>query len=260
MIGQVANQQQNGSSNLTSSLQNKAWQRLIREKKALTEDSPLLDTNIKTAIIKEITYKEASSIILEYEWLGTMARSKKHYGIFFEGFLAGAVCYSQCDGWTHRTVLKYGADLAKTWVLSRGACVHWAHTNSASKLISFSLKLLNNTEKAEIVIAYSDYEAGELGTVYQATNWVHLGIASNSYKGFISPSGEKFHRNIIYDIRRKEGTLKTKSWTQQVKELIDHGWTTYDIVGKRRYVYPFTTALRNIILVDAKLYPKRVAV
>jgi len=186
-----------------------------------------------------------------------MAKSKRHYGIYFDDFIAGAVCYGQSDGWTHRTVLKYGVAVDKTWVLSRGACVHWAHEHSASKLIGLSLKMLKKSTDAHIVLAYSDSEAGEIGTVYQASNWLHLGIADKSHKGFISPDGKRWHRNVIYDLRRAEGSLKTKTWEQKEMELLDLGWTTYKILGKRRYVFPFNQKLRNLIAKSASPYPKR---
>jgi hypothetical protein len=59
--------------------------------------------------------------------------------------------------------------------LQRGACVHWAHHHAASRLIAYSLA---EEEKrgTRIVVAFSDPAAGEIGTVYQATNWLYCGF------------------------------------------------------------------------------------
>jgi hypothetical protein len=67
--------------------------------------------------------------------------------------------------------------------LSRGACVHWAHEHSGSKLIAESLRALSK-EGYKYVIAFSDDEAGEIGTLYQATNWVYLGKRTDTVTDF----------------------------------------------------------------------------
>lgn len=76
----------------------KAWQRLIREKKEKEESIDLfgeywknLNIDIKSAIVKEINYTSAKKIIVEYEWLGTMGTTQYHFGIFFDGYCAGVV-------------------------------------------------------------------------------------------------------------------------------------------------------------------------
>ena len=61
--------------------------------------------------------------------------------------------------------------------LGRGACVHWAHPHSASKLISASLKEIEK-RGFNVVVAFSDPAAGEIGTVYQASNWLYCGMTA----------------------------------------------------------------------------------
>lgn len=243
----------------------KAHQRIIRERKAAENGNNGLfgvwwrdiDTDIKKAEVRSVSYQTAKAIILDYEWLGTMAATSEHYGIYWQGNCGGVVCFGQCDGWTHRTVLKYGVSLEKTWVLSRGACVHWAHPHSASKIIASALKLHRQKTGAEIVIAYSDPEAGEIGTVYQATNWIYLGVCKRNADGFQTPNGERLHRNVVYDMRRKQRSRNTKSWSDMKAELLQNGWSTYKISDKGRYVFAFDKRLRTQIQKDSEPYPKR---
>jgi len=57
----------------------KAHQRIIREKKQSTDTGGMFGypvADIKTAVCKEITYEQAKTIILEYEWLGTMGTTQ----------------------------------------------------------------------------------------------------------------------------------------------------------------------------------------
>jgi len=185
----------------------KAYQRIIREKKSelgkpkagFFFDSPILQSfpnaDIKKAELQEISYKEAKRIILEYEWLGTMGTTQYHYGILFENELAGVVCfgYFQAMGNIDNGG-GYGTYVGEKYVdrgiqLTRGACVHWAHPHSGSKLISYGLLQMKKLGY-KYVVAFSDPKAGEIGTLYQATNWYYLGFSD----------GERVH----YDIWDKE--------------------------------------------------------
>lgn len=154
----------------------KAHQRIIREQKQ--EGRGYIYTDIKEAECREITYQEAKTIILEYEWLGTMGTTQMHYGIFFDGVLAGAICFGYfqaMQGYATYVGDKYEK---KGIQLSRGACAHWAHEHSGSKLIAFGLREMEK-KGYKFVIAFSDPEAGEIGTLYQATNWYYLGTKHN---------------------------------------------------------------------------------
>lgn len=166
----------------------KAHQRIIREEKQKTDIGGLFShpkADIKKAVCKEISYKQAKSVILEYEWLGTMGTTQVHYGIFFEGVLGGAICFGYLQAMQGHKNRKppystfVGADYAKKGVqLTRGACVWWAHEHSASKLISFGLREMSK-KGYKYSVAFSDSSAGEIGTVYQATNWTYVGYGNS---------------------------------------------------------------------------------
>lgn len=158
----------------------KAWQRKIREEKAQRVDHDLfgawwedIDTDIKRAEVRPVTFQTAKAIIEEYEWLGTMPHICLHaFGIFFDGACGGVVTYSPeyCENlgrWD-----QYGFT-GKIILLSRGACVHWAHPHAGSKLIRQSIKML--PARYEVVTAMTDRRAGEFGTIYQACGFDYVG-------------------------------------------------------------------------------------
>jgi hypothetical protein len=162
----------------------KAYQRKIRDQKKETDTGGLFGyptADIKNAKCKEITFDQAKTIILEYEWLGTMGTTQIHYGIFFDDILAGAICFGffqAMQGYSSFVGNKY----SKMGIqLSRGACAHWAHEHSASKLIGYGLRELEK-KGYKFCIAFSDPDAGEIGTVYQATNWYYLGFGKTKHK------------------------------------------------------------------------------
>jgi len=105
------------------------------------------------------------------------------FGIFYDDILAGVVCYgpeysenlgkiAREQGRPMANWQKYGYE-GRMILLSRGACVHWAHPHSASKLIRKSMDLL--PEKYAVVTATVDDMAGEIGTIYQAAGFDYVG-------------------------------------------------------------------------------------
>jgi hypothetical protein len=170
----------------------KAHQRVIREQReALNSDADLfgkwwvdIDTDIKLAEVRECSLSTAKQIIEDYEWLGCMPAVVWYsYGIYWAGYCGGVVCYGpeysenlgiqareqgrKCADWS-----KYGFE-GKMLLLSRGACVHWAHPHAASKLIRRSMDLL--PAKYEVITATTDAAAGEIGTIYQACGFNYVG-------------------------------------------------------------------------------------
>lgn len=159
-----------------------AHQRIIRNRRA-AEDSDAdlfgywwsgIDVSIAKADVRAISYETAKSIIEKYEWLGTMpAVSRFYYGIFFDGCCGGVVVYG--DEYAENLGVWDKYDFTgRIIALLRGACVHWAHPHSASKLIRESMKLL--PEKYKVITATTDSTAGEIGTIYQACGFAYVGV------------------------------------------------------------------------------------
>ena len=241
----------------------KAYQRIIREQEEKNEKGQLSliktkpdRVDIKKAIVKEVSYNTAKKIILKYEWLGTMVGTSKHYGIFFDGYLGGVVCYG------HPTArMGYGGYVGDKYAsfgiqLSRGACVYWAHEHSASKLIGASLKILKN-EGYKYAVAFSDPAAGEVGTVYQATNWYYTGIERErrrfqivyKHTGKLYLSERHFHK--------KHGYKNLESFLSENPGLIfvkGHEKAKYiKLIGSKTENKEMMKTLRGRI----KPYPKR---
>jgi len=180
----------------------KAHQRIIREEKSVTTVSPIAPPDIKNAVCERILYKEAKNIILDYEWLGTMGTTQKHYGIFFDGELCGAICFGYFQAMQGYATY-VGDKYAKKGIqLSRGACAWYAHKHSASKLIGYGLKEMKK-QGYKYCIAFSDPSAGEIGTVYQATNWYYLGTKKDMHWDMYYKTGKLYMNDR--DIFKKFG-------------------------------------------------------
>jgi hypothetical protein len=178
----------------------KAHQRKIREKMSLTDTGGLfgypMNPDIKEAYLREVDYTTAKRIIEDYEWLGTMGTTQYHYGIYFDGVCGGVVCFGYFQAMnTNSGGHPYAPYISEEFAdkgiqLTRGACSWWVHEHSGSKLIAYGLQQMQKLGY-KYAVAFSDPEAGEIGTLYQATNWHYLG----------------FSTTLHYDIYNKQGKL-----------------------------------------------------
>ena len=160
-------------------------QKVVRDRMAVEERDGLfghwwedLDTRIENAECRDVSHEQARKVILRYEFLGTYCNAPLFaHGIYFDGHLGGVVVFGAPSppSLSHSVV---GEAFASNVVqLARGACVHWAHPHSASKLIASGLRSAES-KGYRVVIAFGDPDAGEIGTVYQATNWLYCGLGA----------------------------------------------------------------------------------
>jgi hypothetical protein len=268
------------------SITDKAHQRKIREAHAASDlslaEKTSLATSLSNAEVREIDYATAKRLIEQYEWLGNMGTTDFSFGLYFKELtaehLAGVVCFGRTAG-TRTAESVCGpqfASMVKT--LCRGACVHWAHPHSASFLISRACRLMS--EKGfHIFVAYSDAEAGEIGTVYQASNWLHCEANSQGSSCFVwaGKKGDGFkdgklrdERNIHHAIRSRRfkgqpiAAYKIKGTRRELREqMVAEGFLFLKTAPKRRYVTfcgdkKLERELRAALKWQVLPYPKRV--
>jgi len=215
-----------------------------------------LDLSLKKAIVKEVDRKTAEKIILEYEWLGDMAVTNKFYGIFFGMFCGGVICINT-NGQATFGEKQFGLKKGDVSYFARGACPFWTPIGTASKILSFALKL-EKQRGAKLAIAFADNDAGEYGTVYQATNWIYLG------KNGSNTSYQLTKNNKILDTRTYCHSAKNNkiTTTKYIQLLECQGWKKQYANPKGRYVFiladePEKTRIYNTIKHLIKPYPKR---
>lgn len=252
----------------------KAHQRIIREQKESENGRDGLfgswwnsiDTDIRKAVVKPISYDSANAVISQYEWLGNMGTTEYAFGIFWDDCLAGTVCFGRTAG-TNVYSSVCGVQYANHAItLCRGACVHWAHEHAASKLISTACRMMMK-HGYNIFIAYSDPLAGEIGTVYQASNWIYCGMTSATEK-FITPDGSVKDARLVsaYTRDRRNGTLKYRcTRADQKRQMISQGYKFFKGNRKHRYVNILGNGrkeqkeIREALNWVALPYPKRAA-
>lgn len=189
------------------------FQRQLRDSKDTGER-----LGLDNAVVKEISFNEAQDFILKYEWLGSMGVTQFSFGFYIDDILTSVLCFGVTSG-SESFSEPFGAENKHLGiVLVRGACAPWAHQHTASYFLGKVFPLVR--EKGyRFIIAYSDPEAGEIGTVYQATNWYFYGLTCPR-QHMVRPDGKRVDPRLIYKYAKKNNITRQ----EQKKIFIDEGY------------------------------------
>lgn len=258
----------------------KAHQRIIREQAASSEEDQgklfigedtliqkTLAYSLDNASVRRIDYVTAQTIILKYEWLGNMGTTEFSFGLYFGDYLAGVVCFGRTAGTNVYASVAGASNAGRVMTLNRGACVHWAHPHSASFLITWACREMAKLGY-NIILAYSDTDAGEIGTVYQASNWLYCGMTHGS-ELFRTLDGKVKDSRLVSAYTRDRRNhfpgdpMKYSCSRKEMKQrLVDEGCVFFKGNPKHRYVglYGDKRTVRNLrkeISWTVLPYPKR---
>ena len=212
------------------------WQYLVRQKN-LSEDLSLSNMTyekMKTLKVSDFKFsyvprenkercQEIKEFIIRHEWLGIMPHRPTHRFIAtYRGELAGVIimatpnCFSHLLGRENRN---------KEKLISRGACISWSPKNLASALIMHSIRWMVKNTSYRYFTAYSDTTAGELGTIYQACNFIYLG--QNSGERFQYFNNQNPHRGWFSErLFRKSSSIK--KYARECEVEWNKNWHTKD--------------------------------
>jgi len=98
--------------------------------------------------------------------------------------------------------------------------------------------LKKQSPNLRLIASYADPKEGHIGTIYQAMNWVYVGISKPQPAARIN--GKIIHKRTIHS---QFGTLKGQELTK--------------LLWKHKYLYPLDRAMRRQIAPLAQPYPKR---
>ena len=109
-----------------------------------------------------------------------------------------------------------------------------------SQAVSMALKQLHkDAPYCKMVVSFSDHRQHHLGTIYQATNWIYLGVSVNTSKKEYLFHGKWIHPRTFDNTHAIRDTLPQRR-----------------ISNKFKYVYVFDKRLRKEWNKKALPYPK----
>ena len=184
----------------------KCWQGHLRE---LNIDKDLRDAqltpeeaaNLRTSDFEfeyipkddKLKCQQIVQFIERHEWLGKMPTWVTHrFGWYLNvpgkpRVLSGVIimatpnAFSNLLGKEHRD---------KEKLIARGACISFAPKNMGSYIIMSAIKWMVKNTDFRFFTAYSDPDAKELGTIYQACSFTYLGQTSGTkYQYFVPGKG-----------------------------------------------------------------------
>jgi hypothetical protein len=234
-----------------------AWQKQLRDHYEQEGTPPVPHLDVKRAQVRPVSRRMAEQVILKYEWLGTLGNTQLYFGIFFGDYCAGVTCIGTTAGGANVNAhMEWGVKRGEMAYLARGANVHWSPVGANSKLVSWTCKLLPKHSNCKIIIAYSDTDAGEIGTIYQACNWIYVGKGSSTNQ-WIAPNGRIYDQKLPYNLAHTERGGTRGQWTEALRKA---GWKEQKSNPKHRYVYILDRndkALVDRVERMRKPYPKR---
>ena len=166
------------------------WQYELKMKN-LEKDITILDFDPTILTISDFKFeyvdknnitkcKEIKNFIEKYEWLGNMPNRPTHrFAAYYKNILSGVVIMATPNSFS-KLLGENTKNIEK--LISRGASISWSPKNLASSLIMWSIRWMVKNTEFKLFTAYSDTEAKEIGTIYQACNFTYLGQDSGSNK------------------------------------------------------------------------------
>ena len=208
------------------------------------------------------TCQEIRRFIERHEWLGKLPTRPTHrFAAYYKGYLAGVVIMATPNAFAY-PLGKENRRLEK--LISRGACISWSPKNLGSSIIMFAIRWMAKNTHYRAFTAYSDPEAKELGTIYQACNFYYIGQSSGGTKMFFDPKKpnrgwfsdrnfrlRSYYKNYCKDLKieigddwfKKEGVnwhLMPEEIQKQLKDYAKVYQSTCEsrkVPPKHKYVY-----------------------
>lgn len=169
--------------------------------------------------------KEATEFIRKYEWLGTIGSYPTHwFGAFYKGILGGVVIMGMPNAFS-KLLGEDTKNLER--LIARGASASWCPMNLGSKFLMWCIKWMVNNTQYRLFTCYSDPQAKEKGSIYQALNFYYLGRKSGTTIRCINPYNKNkivtdraFRARSFYKHYAKDLGIKwEKNWNNDQKIL-----------------------------------------
>lgn len=232
---------------------------------------------------KASCYEEVTAFIKRHEWLGQMSARPTHiFTARYRGLLCGVVVMDMPNAFSK--LLGEGTRKVER-LIARGACISFSPKNLGSALVMFAVKWMVHNTRFRLFTAYSDPEAKELGTIYQACNFYYLGKSSGTKCQYRLESGKWVSdryfrcRSVYKRLAVQAGIVWDAAWQQGDKVHFDKmpdGIATKlrelskaymqrcerrEVDAKHKYAYVLganrreTRALQAALLTNSDVYP-----
>lgn len=203
----------------------------------LEEDKEILgwtDEDIKNINLDDFEFsfittkeekKEATEFIKRYEWLGTVGSYPTHwFAARYKGILGGVIIMGMPNSFS-KLLGEKTKDIER--LIARGASASWTPMNLGSKFLMWCIKWMIKNTQYRLFTCYSDLQAKENGSIYQALNFYFLGAGSGTNVRCVNPynpnkimTDRAFRSKSFYKRYAKDlGIEWQKNWSNKQRML-----------------------------------------
>lgn len=252
------------------------------------------DEYIKKIKLSDFEYKplttdkeklDATNFIKRYEWLGTIGSYPTHwFGAYYNGILGGVIIMGMPNAFS-KMLGENTKNIER--LIARGASASWCPMNLGSNFLMWCIKWMVKNTKYRLFTCYSDPQAKEKGSIYQALNFYYLGRKSGTTVRCINPYNKEkivtdraFRARSFYKRYAKDLHIEwQKDWNNDQKilwenipddiekQLRDYSKKMYEksekieFPSKHKYAFVLgkdkreTKLLRKLFMENNKIYP-----
>ena len=169
------------------------------------------------------------------------------FGVWEEQFI-GAVIYSKGSGRTTFRATWYGLERWDACELARVALTN--HEAPVTQIVAGTLRKLKEANPGiRLVISYADPHEGHHGGIYQAGNWIYVGVSAPTPVYRLNGKW-RHHRSVTAGKQRAIMNDEVPQWDEWF-----HSLAKRERPGKHVYLYPFDRQIRRAVLADQLPYP-----
>lgn len=201
--------------------------------------------------VKEIASKLAKEMVKKYHYSGKIIHNSLiNLGVFKDDELVGCLQYGYPLN-HKKTSDKIHKDY-KMMELNRMVMIDSEPRNSESQAIAVCHKWLRENTDLDYILSFSDGKEGNVGYIYQATNWTYIGyLLSDS---FFELDGNILHSITAWHRYKEKHPLKE---THTTKEILCKTFNNVKRITSKQYIYLFPLKKRVKFPFEAKPYPKK---
>jgi hypothetical protein len=161
-------------------------------------------------------------------------------GVWENNVFIGCVLFSR--GANRHFMTPYGLTQKDGAELTRIALHN--HQNPVSRIVAIAIKFLKKKcPDLQLLVSYADPEEGHHGGIYQAGNWIYIGVSGSIRLKYWHKNKWRHQRSLWTLIQKNPDFVKTLK--------------THKTEPKHTYLMPLTSQMREKALSLAKPYPMR---
>lgn len=203
-------------------------------------------------LVAPCSHEAAKYAVAHWHYSGNLPNGKMvRYGAWESGEFIGAVIFARSSN--NLLLSPYGLRQEEGCELVRVALR--GHLSPVTQIVSKAMRLLRQSNPGlSLVVSFADPEHGHHGGIYQAGNWLYLGLSEVKQEFIVN--GKRTHgRNVRHMYRRYGPRFPGESVLDWLRRHIDPNATMVHAPGKHRYVYPLNRAMRKELQGRALPYP-----